>query len=501
MQYKGALLLMQTIHLKTVDPLSQELLRSASQQGIELSWDRFEKLQPQDGFLRLGLSCPFGCMQGPCRIDPLGRGPGKGVCGLGKDEMAAALLLRLCLQGTMEALAGVPSGNDFAELRLSSTLDKMVKRALSKNDRGALSVHEIVNSSNLLHRPSSSCESLLSQALRLCLLTLGLQEQGGRAAAAESVPCTVGYGTVSGASVRIGLCGRPAPSLLDGLGKARNQDASTPERLVSLGDWILSGDRFLPIGSSSGEAELLLSSGAIHLLVAGPGTDPGLLELCKNMNIPVVREDSRDDAGDIWERARRSCNTRSQVDLFSAAPGVQEGRVLMSEKDFRQRGGVRNDADIAIIGGSDNPQVTLGSLPVELAAGLQSSGLQIAGWGDAALWLLKAGSDLQGQSTPLMTLENCQGPLHAVKGLESEGQLSRLRGICFTGMSSCQELAAALGLAYLGCRVSLATPIPLQGSRTAMATLAEMLGVNGGQLLHFDHPAQPGELIEWFTAA
>ena len=103
---------MQTIHLKTVDPLSQELLRSASQQGIELSWDRFEKLQPQDGFLRLGLSCPFGCMQGPCRIDPLGRGPGKGVCGLGKDEMAAALLLRLCLQGTMEALAGVPPGND-----------------------------------------------------------------------------------------------------------------------------------------------------------------------------------------------------------------------------------------------------------------------------------------------------------------------------------------------------------------------------------------------------
>ena len=249
----------------------------------------------------------------------------------------------------------------------------MVKRALSKNDRGALSVHEIVTSSNLLHRPSSSCESLLSQALRLCLLTLGLQEQGGRAAA-ESVPCTVGYGTVSGASVRIGLCGRPAHSLLEGLEKARNQDASTPERLVSLGDWILSGDRFLPIGCTSGEAELLLSSGAIHLLVAGPGTDPGLLELCGKMGIPVVREDSSGDAGDIWERARRSSNSRSQVDLFSAAPGVQEGRVLMSEEAFRQRGGVKKDADIAIIGGSDNPQVTLGSLPVELAAGLQNSG-------------------------------------------------------------------------------------------------------------------------------
>ncbi len=70
-------LIMETIHLKTVDPISQKLLLSASQLGLELPWERFEKLQPQDGFLRLGLSCPFGCMQGPCRIDPFGRGPSK----------------------------------------------------------------------------------------------------------------------------------------------------------------------------------------------------------------------------------------------------------------------------------------------------------------------------------------------------------------------------------------------------------------------------------------
>ena len=47
---------METIHLKTVDPASQELLRSAAQRGIDLPWERYEKLQPQDGFLRLGLS-------------------------------------------------------------------------------------------------------------------------------------------------------------------------------------------------------------------------------------------------------------------------------------------------------------------------------------------------------------------------------------------------------------------------------------------------------------
>ena len=66
---------MESIQVKTVDPISQELLKSAYQRGLKLSWDRFEKLQPQDGFLRIGLSCPYGCLQGPCRIDPFGRGP------------------------------------------------------------------------------------------------------------------------------------------------------------------------------------------------------------------------------------------------------------------------------------------------------------------------------------------------------------------------------------------------------------------------------------------
>ena len=95
---------METIHLKTVDPISQEILRSAAQRGIPLSWERYEKQQPQDGFQRLGLNCPYGCMQGPCRIDPFGRGADRGLCGLDRDGMVAAFLLRLCMGGALEAL-------------------------------------------------------------------------------------------------------------------------------------------------------------------------------------------------------------------------------------------------------------------------------------------------------------------------------------------------------------------------------------------------------------
>lgn len=490
---------METIHLKTVDHISQELLRSASKQGLELSWDRFEKLQPQDGFLRLGLSCPFGCLQGPCRIDPFGRGAQKGVCGMAQDEMVAGMFLRICLQGAMEALAAVPAGNRTPDIRFSPTLGKMVSRVLSKDDQEDLSMDDIFKSTSMLNRPSSSYRTLLSQALRLSLLTLGLQEQGDTVADTESKPCTIGYGTIGNQSTRIALSGTPSAVLVGALDQEIKKDGETSRLLVSLGEWIEIEDSFVPITCTTGESELLISSGAIHLLVTGPDTEPGLIHLCETMNIPVVSDSDNLEARDIWLRARRSLESRSQLDLFSDAPLVQASQVLISGNSITQQERLGNEGNIAILGGSDNPQVSLGTLPVALAAKLIDQQYQLAGWGDPALWVLKAGASSQEQSIPILTFENRQGPLHVVKGLESEGQMQRLKGICFTGIKSSQELAAATGLAYLGCRVSLATPIPIQGSSRVIDALSEILQSQGGQLLHFDHPAGVGELLEWFT--
>ena len=490
---------METIHLKTVDHISQELLRSASKQGLELSWDRFEKLQPQDGFLRLGLSCPFGCLQGPCRIDPFGRGAQKGVCGMGQDEMVAGMFLRICQQGAMEALAAVPAGNRTPDVRFSSTLGKMVSRVLSKDDQEELSMDDIFKSTSMLHHPSTSYQPLLTQALRLSLLTLGLQEQGDTVTDTDSKPCEIGYGTILNQSTRIALSGTPSASLVGALDQETKMDGETSRLLVSLGDWIVLEDSFVPITCTTGESELMVSSGAIHLLVTGPDTEPGLIHLCESMNIPVVSDSDNLAAGDIWLRAQRSLESRSQLDLFSDAPIIQDNQVLMSGNSITQQERLGNEGDIAILGGSDNPQVSLGKLPVALATKLIDKKFQLAGWGDPALWVLKTGALSQEQAIPILTLENVQGPLHVVKGLESEGQMQRLKGICFTGLKSCQELAAAAGLACLGCRVSVATPIPIQGSSTVIDALSEMLQSQGGQLLHFDHPAHVGELVEWFT--
>lgn len=489
---------METIHLKTVDPVSQDLLRSAAQRGIELPWERYEKLQPQDGFLRLGLSCPFGCMQGPCRIDPFGRGAVKGICGLGRDEMVAGMLLRHCLQGAMEALGSAATPDGVPEMQFSTALSTMVSSVLAKNGQTDLSAEDIFKGSVMLGRSSSTCEELIVQAFRLSLLTLGFLEQGDVSASAGTKTCSAGYSTVAGYPVRIGFSGQLSTELIEALEQESTQDSNAPVALVSLGEWIALKDRFMPILCTSGESELVVSSGAIHLLVAGEETDPGLIELCRNLNVPVVMAAGVSEPASIVQRARGVYSTLSQADIFTDATPAGVAEVLMSSENIEPIVSGTKD-NVALVGGADSVQMSLGQLPVELATALRDKGVQVAGWGDAALWMIKNGLMAEGEKAPLVTLENRQGPLLAVKGLIEAGEFDRLQGICFTGLKSCRDLSMALGLAYLGCRVNVGPPIPIHGSQPVMDTLAEMIQANGGQLSHSDRPAQTREIVEWFT--
>jgi len=84
---------------KSVDKATLQMIDQAGDQGVELIWDRYEKQLPQCGFGELGLCCRH-CLQGPCRIDPLGNGPTVGVCGATADTMVARGLGRAIAAGT-----------------------------------------------------------------------------------------------------------------------------------------------------------------------------------------------------------------------------------------------------------------------------------------------------------------------------------------------------------------------------------------------------------------
>ncbi len=486
---------MESIQVKTVDPISQALLKSASQRGIKLSWDRFERLQPQDGFLRVGLSCPYGCLQGPCRIDPFGRGPDRGLCGLNRDGMVAALLLRLTLSGALEAM---PDEDTLLEPSWASSLKSTVSQALKNLGAGRSAIKEIRQAAALLNRPSESPDGLVIQALRLSLLTIGwLSKSPAFRERRKLLPFKVGYGLLAQKELNIGVCGRPFPEFLQALLAEVDKNLSGLGQVLSLGDFIPMDEGYLPCACPAGEAELVLSSGVVNLLIVGPGTDPAIIELCPLLDIPVF---SSMDPKAVMEGLKRAKEKKgiAQSDFKPQPSMVEETEVIAAssvlEESFK-KGPTRK---LAILGGADHPYHPLGWIPTEVTPLLLGEGFTVAGWGDCAIWMVKKGLASAKSKRPVRILDGRGWPLIALKALADSGRLEDLKGICYTGMKGCLELAVAMGLAGLGLRVGTAVPLPLWGSEKVRNLLQEKLAPLGGSLTHFDHPAQAEEIADWF---
>jgi len=477
---------METIHFKTVDPVSQDLLRDAARKGICLNWERYEKQQPQDGFLRLGLCCPYGCMQGPCRIDPFGRGTQHGICGLDRDGMAAAFLLRLSLQGALETMALHPAG---AEIAWPAPLASKAAAVLGETGGQPPTFADILEGSRMLARPSATPATLIRQAIRLALLSAGLHGQAKPAPAVRAV--RVGYGLLAGDAIRIGVTGRIPQADVEALLKETAGLKNPEVHLLSLGDWIPAGEGFLPIACTAGEAETVLTSGKLNLILAGDGCDPGILALCGKMKLPIVSFANNAGAAEILKRAGDAFNRRIPDAFTFDAALITEGKVNFEKNDVLSALKSGGSARIALIGGADTPLLSLGHLPTELAKALRAEDHAVASWGDAALWMMK-------QEIPVGVLDAEEGPMTAVRTLTDAGRLPSLKGICFTGLRNNREFTLALGLAAVGLKVLIATPLPLWGSEKVRTLLRDNLAVAGGILTHFDRPVRPDEVLDWF---
>ena len=485
---------METIQVKTVDPISQDLLKSAYQKGIKLTWDRFEKLQPQDGFLRMGLSCPYGCLQGPCRIDPFGRGPERGLCGLDRDGMVAALLVRLSLSGALEAMPA-----PARELSWDAALKDAVSRASKKLGGERISSAEIQTAASFLMRPMESPEGLLNQSLRLALLTIGWLAKGAASQGRKkSLPLVVGYGLLAQKDFNIGVCGQPSSEFQKAVLAEVNRCLSGGGQLISLGEFIPLDGSYLPCVCTSGESELVLSSGKIKLLIAGPGTDPSILELCRTLNIPSASSLDPKSVRNLGAKVKEGKGAPPQSGFNPQLSLVEEaeaaGSASLLEESFR-KGPAKK---LALLGGADHPYHPLGWIPTEVTPALQGKGFAVSSWGDGALWMVKKGLASPKMKSPVQILGGEQGPILALKALAASGRVKDVKGVCFTGMKSCQDLGVALGLAGMGLKVSVAVPLPLWGSEKVRNLLQEKLAALGGSLTHYDHPAQAEEILDWF---
>jgi len=97
---------------RTITQDGRLMLEKAHRDRIETVWDRYAAQMPQCGFCEMGLSCRV-CNMGPCRVDPFGEGPQKGVCGADADIIVARNLGRMIAAG---AASHSDHGRDLVEV-------------------------------------------------------------------------------------------------------------------------------------------------------------------------------------------------------------------------------------------------------------------------------------------------------------------------------------------------------------------------------------------------
>ena len=103
----------------TIAADARAMIERARDEGVTTVWDRLRAQQPQCGYCSLGVSCTT-CSMGPCRIDPFGEGPQRGVCGADADIIVARNLGRAIAAG---ASAHSDHGRDILEV-FAATADE-----------------------------------------------------------------------------------------------------------------------------------------------------------------------------------------------------------------------------------------------------------------------------------------------------------------------------------------------------------------------------------------
>ena len=100
--------------VKRRDKTDHQLQKKNVQEGIETVWDRSDQQKPRCGFGESGLCC-HNCYMGPCRINPKGKSPQRGVCGSTAEVIVARNFARMIAAG---AAAHSDHGRDVAKTLL-----------------------------------------------------------------------------------------------------------------------------------------------------------------------------------------------------------------------------------------------------------------------------------------------------------------------------------------------------------------------------------------------
>ena len=95
---------------RSIDKATLQMIEKAKADNVCTAFDRSDAQEPRCGFGDLGVCCQQ-CYMGPCRVDPFGKGPQLGACGIDADGIVARNIARATVVG---ASAHSDHGRDIA---------------------------------------------------------------------------------------------------------------------------------------------------------------------------------------------------------------------------------------------------------------------------------------------------------------------------------------------------------------------------------------------------
>jgi hypothetical protein len=276
---------MNRIHKKSALAQAAPLILALHDQGENLSWGRYEEQLPLCAFTANGLNCRK-CFQGPCRINPFGDQPTRGVCGADRDQVVMENFFQATLEGVLETARSISSIDESLGSQEIPDMDS----DLPQETRKRLTEHGIlpVRKAQLLEVQNGyfSHKGYLSQTLRdltrLGLIHYGLLkelEKSSSSMGRDEFPYDPEWANLF-------IVGQPSLNHLSGL-RTKVQERAEGKK-INL--WV-QGARALPIFPSfpdHGSPEMALAMGLDALIIYPNAYFPALEEMAKKWEVPVL---------------------------------------------------------------------------------------------------------------------------------------------------------------------------------------------------------------------
>jgi hypothetical protein len=277
---------MDEIRRKSAIHKTGEIILSLFDRGEDLLWGRYERQLPLCGFTDNGLNCRR-CFNGPCRINPFGDEPDRGVCGADRDQIVMETLFQATLGGVLEtARAKSILEEPAAELPdISMDLPGKTRERLSAAGLLPIRRSQLGDVQNSYFSHKGYLGRTLKDLVRLGLIHYGLLKRIGQGDGKLG-----GWDPTDDAGANLLFVGQPSAGLWESL-KKRAAERSPKINLWGNGSGPASP---LPLLADHGTPELALAMSLDALILAPNAGLPSLGPLAEKLGIPVILvEDSK----------------------------------------------------------------------------------------------------------------------------------------------------------------------------------------------------------------